>query len=100
MVIGGRSSSSITHIVLLPPSLAPQIIATDGLWEFVSDQEAVDIAALKKDPQQAVDALIKEANRRWMVEEQVCIHAGLLASIESFSLLIASSPVCSAFVLL
>jgi hypothetical protein len=48
-----------------------QIMATDGLWEFVSDQEAIDLAASKKDPQQAVEALIREANDRWMREEQV-----------------------------
>lgn len=47
------------------------IMATDGLWEFVSDQEAIDLAASKKDPQQAVEALIREANDRWMREEQV-----------------------------
>ena len=46
-------------------------MATDGLWEFVSDQEAIDLAASKKDPQQAVEALIREANDRWMREEQV-----------------------------
>lgn len=48
-----------------------QIIATDGLWEFVSDREAIELAAACKDPQQAVDALIREANDRWMREEQV-----------------------------
>jgi serine/threonine protein phosphatase PrpC len=47
------------------------IMATDGLWEFVSNMEAVALAATKKDPQQAVDALIREANDRWMREEQV-----------------------------
>ena len=48
-----------------------QIVATDGLWEFMSDADVVEIASKKKDPQQAVDALIKEANERWMREEQV-----------------------------
>ncbi len=48
-----------------------QIIATDGLWEFVSDEEAVRIAAAARDPQEAVDALIREANRRWLQEEEV-----------------------------
>lgn len=46
------------------------IIATDGLWEFVSNQEAVDIAAASDDPQQAVNTLIREAVRRWMSTEE------------------------------
>jgi len=46
------------------------IIATDGLWEFVSNQEAVDIAASSDDPQQAVNTLIREAVRRWMGTEE------------------------------
>jgi serine/threonine protein phosphatase PrpC len=54
-------------------ALPAQIMATDGLWEFVSNMEAVALAATKKDPQQAVDALIREANDRWMREEQVRI---------------------------
>lgn len=53
------------------PPQSQQIIATDGLWEFVSDADAVRIAARAKDPQQAVDALIREANRRWLQEEEV-----------------------------
>lgn len=46
------------------------IIATDGLWEFVSNQEAVEIAATAEDPQQAVNTLIREAVRRWMSTEE------------------------------
>ncbi|CAM9407358.1 unnamed protein product [Ectocarpus sp. 12 AP-2014] len=51
------------------------ILATDGLWEFISDQarqrEAVDIAAQCSEPRQAVLALTHEATNRWMKEEQV-----------------------------
>ncbi|CAI5722175.1 unnamed protein product [Peronospora destructor] len=39
------------------------IVVTDGLWEFMSSEECP--------PKVAVDLLIKEANRRWMKEEQV-----------------------------
>lgn len=48
-----------------------QVVATDGLWEFMTDWDVVDLASKKKDPQQAVDVLIREANERWMREEQV-----------------------------
>lgn len=47
------------------------VIATDGLWEFVSNQESVDMAVDNKGPSEAVDALVREANARWMREEQV-----------------------------
>lgn len=47
------------------------IIASDGLWEFMSDQEVMDIAHATAEPRFAVDRLISEANERWMREEQV-----------------------------
>ena len=47
------------------------IAASDGLWEFMSDQECVNIATGYRDPREAVDTLIREANERWMKEEQV-----------------------------
>eukprot|EP00607_Mallomonas_marina_P004189 CAMPEP_0182428164 /NCGR_PEP_ID=MMETSP1167-20130531/21073_1 /TAXON_ID=2988 /ORGANISM="Mallomonas Sp, Strain CCMP3275" /LENGTH=385 /DNA_ID=CAMNT_0024610867 /DNA_START=126 /DNA_END=1283 /DNA_ORIENTATION=+ len=47
------------------------IMASDGLWEFMSDQEVVDIAVATTEPRYAVDKLISEANDRWMREEQV-----------------------------
>lgn len=47
------------------------VIATDGLWEFMSNEEVTDIVMAQKDPKVAVDLLIMEANRRWMKEEQV-----------------------------
>jgi len=47
------------------------IMASDGLWEFMSDQEVVDMAVETTEPRYAVDKLISEANARWMREEQV-----------------------------
>jgi serine/threonine protein phosphatase PrpC len=47
------------------------VVATDGLWEFMSNEEVIDIVMAQKDPKVAVDLLIMEANRRWMKEEQV-----------------------------
>jgi serine/threonine protein phosphatase PrpC len=47
------------------------VLASDGLWEFMSDQEVMDIAAATTEPRFAVDKLINEANERWMREEQV-----------------------------
>ncbi|CAM9282341.1 unnamed protein product [Hapterophycus canaliculatus] len=47
------------------------ILATDGLWEFISDQEAVEIASQCSEPRHAVQRLTQEATSRWMKEEQV-----------------------------
>lgn len=47
------------------------IVATDGLWEFMSNEECMEMAMGQQDPKVAVDLLIMEANRRWMKEEQV-----------------------------
>lgn len=49
------------------------IIGSDGLWEFISNQEALDLIANcpRNDPAVAVEILAKESNKRWMREEQV-----------------------------
>lgn len=47
------------------------IVATDGLWEFIDSQETVDMAKEQSGPTEAVDFLVKDANVRWMREEQV-----------------------------
>lgn len=47
------------------------VLATDGLWEFCNNQETVEMADATKGPGEAVDTLVREANNRWMLEEQV-----------------------------
>ena len=56
------------------------ILATDGLWEFMTSQECVDIAArfmkghrgnVASDPKAASRALLEESTRRWKREEPV-----------------------------
>jgi len=47
------------------------ILATDGLWEFITDQEAIDMVSQSPEPRIAVENLINEANDRWIKEEQV-----------------------------
>mmetsp|Transcript_11935 Transcript_11935/g.17817 ORF Transcript_11935/g.17817 Transcript_11935/m.17817 type:complete len:379 (-) Transcript_11935:243-1379(-) len=47
------------------------LIATDGLWEFMSNDECVEITAAAYQPRLAVESLITEAGDRWMKEEQV-----------------------------
>lgn len=47
------------------------VLASDGLWEFMTDQEVMEMAVQTTEPRYAVDKLISEANERWMAEEQV-----------------------------
>jgi serine/threonine protein phosphatase PrpC len=47
------------------------VVATDGLWEFVDNDETVEMACGAPCPSTGVDVLVKEANARWIKEEQV-----------------------------
>jgi len=47
------------------------VVATDGLWEFVSNQETIDMVHSASTPFGSVERLVKEANDRWEAEEQV-----------------------------
>ena len=47
------------------------VLASDGVWEFISNQEAVDLIAKYSDPKEAALALVKESERRWRLEEEV-----------------------------
>ena len=47
------------------------ILASDGLWEFMSSQEVVDFIARVPSPERAVDMLVAESSARWMKEESV-----------------------------
>mmetsp|Transcript_22390 Transcript_22390/g.33360 ORF Transcript_22390/g.33360 Transcript_22390/m.33360 type:complete len:332 (+) Transcript_22390:288-1283(+) len=47
------------------------ILASDGVWEFISNQEAVDIVAKCKSPEEAAEALVAESTKRWQEEEDV-----------------------------
>ena len=47
------------------------LVATDGLWEFMSNEECVAMSVETSEPRISVDTLVREANNRWMKEEQV-----------------------------
>ena len=47
------------------------MVATDGLWEFVDNQETIEMVEAQPTPNDAVDVLVTEAATRWMHEEQV-----------------------------
>ena len=50
------------------------ILASDGIWEFMSNQEVVDVVKefyMKNDLQGALFSLYKEASKRWIMEEEI-----------------------------
>jgi serine/threonine protein phosphatase PrpC len=50
------------------------IIGSDGVWEFISNEEAAGIVYpyyLKNSAEGAADALVKEAQSRWKREEEI-----------------------------
>ncbi|GFH10773.1 PPM-type phosphatase domain-containing protein [Haematococcus lacustris] len=42
----------------------------DGVWEFISSQEAVDIIAQYDTAEEACRQLVDEAYQRWLTEEE------------------------------
>jgi len=67
---GVISDPEFTHTILTPEDKY-LVIASDGLWEFMTDQEVLDIMHTQTEPRRSVDLLIMDANGRWMKEEQV-----------------------------
>lgn len=47
------------------------ILASDGVWEFITSQEAVDIVVKAKSGEKACKALVDESVYRWQQEEEV-----------------------------
>lgn len=45
------------------------ILASDGIWEFITSQEAVDIIASVDSPEEGCRMLVDEAYQRWLSEE-------------------------------
>lgn len=68
---GVISEPEFTEYQLDPKSDKFLVVATDGLWEFINNQETVEMVEGQIGPAQAVDTLVTEAGTRWMQEEQV-----------------------------
>ncbi|KAB2048368.1 hypothetical protein E1A91_A13G111400v1, partial [Gossypium mustelinum] len=49
------------------------ILASDGLWKVMSNQETIDIAKKFKDPQKASKQLIAEAVKRDSKDDISCV---------------------------
>jgi len=68
---GVTSEPEFTERELNPETDKFLVVATDGLWEFVTNQETAQSVVNSQNPSQSVEELVKEANARWMQEEQV-----------------------------
>merc|ERR1712194_889623 len=68
---GVISEPDFTEFDLNPETDKFLVVATDGLWEFITNQETVEFVEGQVGPAQAVDTLVTEAGTRWMQEEQV-----------------------------
>jgi len=68
---GVISEPEFTEYELNPATDRFLVVATDGLWEFVDNQEAVEMVVGQRGPIDGVDVLVTEAATRWMHEEQV-----------------------------
>lgn len=68
---GVISDPEFTEYELNPETDRFLVVATDGLWEFVDNQQAVELVDEQVGPTDAVDVLVTEAATRWMQEEQV-----------------------------
>jgi len=69
---GVSSLPDVTHHEL-QASDTMLILASDGIWEFISNDEAVLIAAAAASPAAAASALTALARKRWLEEEDgVC----------------------------
>lgn len=67
---GVVSTPDISEMELDSDSDCMLIVATDGLWDQLSNSEAVNIAANHSEPGEAVSALLDEARSRWLEREK------------------------------
>jgi len=68
--VGVTSIPEITEHLVTPEDKMV-IWGSDGVWEFISSQEACDLVAHCKDAEEACKKLVKESTARWKKEEEV-----------------------------
>lgn len=68
--VGVSAIPDITTRELLPTDKAI-ILASDGLWEFITNNEVVAMCAKRPHPKDAVDVMMKQSEEKWLKNEQV-----------------------------
>ena len=66
----GVSSEPDHSVVELTSVDKFMILASDGVWEFISSKEAVEIVAQYDTVEEACRQLVDEAYQRWLTEEE------------------------------
>ncbi|KAL6779576.1 hypothetical protein ACKKBG_A12830 [Auxenochlorella protothecoides x Auxenochlorella symbiontica] len=59
----------ITTVDINPATTPFLIMASDGIWEFISPQAAVDLVAQYTDPLEAAEKLVEQAYNTWLANE-------------------------------
>ncbi|KFM24081.1 Protein phosphatase 2C and cyclic nucleotide-binding/kinase domain-containing protein [Auxenochlorella protothecoides] len=59
----------ITTVEINPATTPFLIMASDGIWEFISPQAAVDLVAQYTDPLEAAEKLVEQAYNTWLANE-------------------------------
>lgn len=77
---GVISEPDFTEFELDPKKDKFLVVATDGLWEFITNEETVEMVENKRTPAEAVDTLVTEAGTRWMQEEQVIDDTSIIVA--------------------
>jgi len=67
--IGVTSTPEVTHAEIGERDQFA-VLATDGVWEFISSQEAVDVVVAAGSPEQACKDLVALAHKRWEEQEE------------------------------
>lgn len=57
------------------------IVGSDGVWDQMSNQEAVDIASRASDPTHAARELVNQARRRWQTETEGMLSDDITAVV-------------------
>ncbi len=91
----GVSSEPEVSDTLLSAEDKMLIIASDGLWEFISSKEAIELVApywTHKDVEGACDRLVTEALTRWQthdtaIDDITCIVVFINTEIDASTLL-------------
>lgn len=66
----GVSSEPQHKQLELTPADKLLVLASDGVWEFITSKEAVDLVGDCETPEEACRLLVDEAHSRWLEEEE------------------------------
>ncbi len=66
----GVISEPETLQVEITPADKFLVLASDGVWEFITNEEAVAIVGACETVEEACRQLVEEAHNRWLLEEE------------------------------